>query len=255
MKLSMSARTQAVVLLALVGTSGALAGVVGDRLLHERTAPAAGALPPVGGPAVAGPWRWEPRPDARYADRLARQLDLSTEQEAAITGIVAEEQVRVNELTRELQPRFRAIAEETRGRIESVLTPEQRERLRTLRAERTRVMAATREGARMGPQYNVPPALRDSVMRERRDSGMRERRDSVVQRNLQMRARRDSVMRQLRRLPPEVRDSIIMELRGTLPPSERRDGPLRERQRMLERMDSSARARGAAPPPPDTSGG
>jgi Spy/CpxP family protein refolding chaperone len=258
----MSARIQAFVLLGLVATSGALAGVVGDRLITERRAPAApdsvrasGAAPP-----GFGPWRWEARPDAGYAERLAESLSLTPAQETAISDIVAEEQRRVSELTREVQPQFRAIAQHTRSRIEDVLTAEQRERLGELREQRARFMGPGRDGGRMGPPRGngmgpMGPMgpIGDSALRERRDSMARQRRDEVARDReaimRDMRARRDSVMRQLRTLPPEMRDSIIEELRATRP--ERRDSLLRlQQQRMRERADSTRHR----PPVPDTTG-
>jgi Spy/CpxP family protein refolding chaperone len=239
---NMRARVQAVVLLALVATTGAVAGVVGDRLLRDRgAAPVADAGMRAFPSPVGGPWRWEPQPDARYSERLAESLSLTPDQESTIDLIVAEEQVRVHELTYELQPHFRAIAEETRGRIENVLTPEQRQQLRTLREERMR-------GRGMGPgaaMRGIGRDVRDSAMlhvrdsmRERRDSIMRERRNSIMrERNGLIRERRDSVIRQLRRLPPEVRDSVIMELRGTLPAQ--RDSMMRLRQQRLRTLPDS----------------
>jgi Spy/CpxP family protein refolding chaperone len=180
--MKLAPRVQAVVLLLLVATASALAGIVGDRLVSDRqpaTTPASDA--PAAG---AGPWRWEPRADVRYGERLYGALDLSVAQRAAIDSIVAEQQVRIRELNEEVRPRFRAIAEQTRGRIEGVLTEEQRDRLRQLREERARTL---REGGHMrGSRPDRP----DDGLRERRpDDGLRER------------ARRD----------PAVRDSLRRE--------------------------------------------
>jgi hypothetical protein len=233
---NMRARVQAVVLLALVATTGAVAGVVGDRLLRDRGAAPADVDIPTYPPPAGGPWRWEPQPDARYSERLAESLSLTPDQGSTIDLIVAEEQVRVRELTYELQPHFRAIAEETRGRIEDVLTPQQRQQLRTLREERMRGMGM-RPGAGM---RGLGREMRDSAMFHTRDSIMRERRDSIMrERNGLIRERRDSVVRQLRRLPPEVRDSVIMELRGTLPAQ--RDSMMRLRQQRMRTMPDSIR--------------
>lgn len=149
MTMNLGPRAQAVIVLALVATLGALLGIVGDRTLAARaTARAAavgvpgGAMMRTGGPAgphgAAGPWRWEARADVRYAERLGSWLDLSPVQRSEIDGIVAEEQARVRELTREVEPRFRAIAGDTRQRIEAVLTDAQREQLRSLREARIR---------------------------------------------------------------------------------------------------------------------
>jgi periplasmic protein CpxP/Spy len=145
MRRNLAPRVQAAVLLLLVAATGAVAGVVGDRLVTDRQDARApdgrgpGALRP-GGPPGGGPWRWEAQPDERYAERLGAMLELSPEQAAAIDDIVAEQHERVRELTQAVEPRFRAIAEETRNRIEDVMTAEQRERLRGLREQRMRMM-------------------------------------------------------------------------------------------------------------------
>jgi Spy/CpxP family protein refolding chaperone len=172
MGLNLSTRTQAIVLLLLVATSGALAGVVGDRLLHDRAATPTAWQPPPGDGPVAGPWRWEARPDARYGERLASTLDLTGAQRSAIDSIVDEQQDRVEALTREIQPQFRAIAEETRSSIEHVLTPEQRDRLRLLREQRMRAMGPGmgpmmrgEAGRRPGPGQAPGPGGEDAAMR------------------------------------------------------------------------------------------
>jgi hypothetical protein len=140
MRTNMAPRMQAGLLLLLVATSGVFAGVVGDRLMSGRADPPAAQpdTPPM--PPMGGPWRWEARPESRYADRLGDVLDLTPAQRAAIDSIVAEEQSRVRELTEEVQPRFREIAEQTRSRIEGLLTEDQRDALRELREERSRTM-------------------------------------------------------------------------------------------------------------------
>jgi Spy/CpxP family protein refolding chaperone len=193
MKLNMGTRTQAIALLLLVATSGALAGVVGDRLLLERDAsrqPGEWRPSGVAGPPPDGPWRWEARPDERYAQRLAHSLELSEAQRVRIESIVELQQERVRELAEEMQPRFRAISEEARAGIEDVLTAEQRQRLESLRQERMRLMRpGMREMMRQGDGHGPPagmrnggpgrmmsPAMRDSAMR---GPGMRGSRDSI----------------------------------------------------------------------------
>jgi hypothetical protein len=186
MKLRLAARTHAIVLLALVATSGAVAGVVGDRLLSGRQVmpPADPARDGAGAAADAQdmgdvPWRYEARPMPRYGERIARTLDLSAEQRTAIDSIVAQEQARVRALTAEVQPRFRAIATDTRVRIEEVLTAQQRDRLDELRSERMRGMRPEMRG----------------LMRQRRDSMMQE--GAAPRRPMMERRRelRDSVAR------------------------------------------------------------
>lgn len=162
MAMKLGAKAQAVALLLAVATSGAVAGVVGDRLLTDRspaTSPAPGpsAEPPAGGPPGGGPgpWRWEAQPGEGYAQRLAASLELTPTQQAAIDSIMDDQQDRLQELNREVQPRFRAIAQETREGIEAVLTDQQRARLQDLREQRMRVMR---------------PGMRE-MMRDRRDDG------------------------------------------------------------------------------------
>lgn len=68
-----------------------------------------------------------------YADDLARELELTAAQRAAIDAIVQGQQQRVTELTREIEPRFRAIAQETRRQIAGALTETQRAKFDALR--------------------------------------------------------------------------------------------------------------------------
>jgi Spy/CpxP family protein refolding chaperone len=133
-------KVQAVVLLLLVATSGALAGIVGDRLLTDRQDPAGAPADTLTAPPFGGPWRWEARPQVRYAERLGDVLELTPAQRTAIDSIVAEEQARVRALTEQVQPRFREIARDARDRIEELLTAAQRETLRSLREERMRTL-------------------------------------------------------------------------------------------------------------------
>jgi Spy/CpxP family protein refolding chaperone len=167
MATNIAPRVQAVVLLLLVATAGAVAGIVGDRLVAERSdpVPAGEGLRPGAVPGP-GPWRWEARRDMRYGERLAADLDLSPEQRAAIDSIVRDQQQRVRALTAEVEPQFRAIAEQTRGRVEAVLTPEQRARLAELRNERRRTM---REEWRPGRERG---GIREERMRGRRTDTM-----------------------------------------------------------------------------------
>lgn len=156
MSLRMGARSQAALVLALVALFGVLLGVLGERVLAQRAAaewtPFRGGPP--GGMGVGmggrggGP---EARGQPRYAERLDALLDLTPSQRAAIDSIMTEQRVRIRELNREMEPRFRAIAEDTRTRVESVLTDEQRTRLRGLRQDRMR------GGPGMGPR---PPGGR-----------------------------------------------------------------------------------------------
>jgi Spy/CpxP family protein refolding chaperone len=243
MKLNLSTRTQAVVLLLLVATSGALAGVVGDRLLIDRSSgERSTARPAQQAPTEDGPWRWEARPDERYGERLAHSLELTDAQRAAIDSIVDVQQDRVQALAQEIQPQFHAIAAEARSSIEEVLTPGQRARLHSLRDQRMRAMhpgmreLMRRDGAtparpgqpQMGPGQRGGPGMRPPV--------------------------RDEV-------PPEIRAALregrmweyLDSIRGERPVWQVRDSLLREwgdtaaADRVRARRDSIATARGLRP--------
>jgi Spy/CpxP family protein refolding chaperone len=141
--LPLGPRTQAVLVLALVGTIGALLGILGDRVIAgQRSAAVTGETPRMSPP------RGGMMPAMRYSERLADRLDLSADQRARIDTILAEEQVHARALAQEFQPQFRALAEQTRIRVESVLTAGQREQMRAMRQQRMR---------RMGDQRPPPP--------------------------------------------------------------------------------------------------
>ena len=123
--ISLGPRAQAVLVLTLVAALGALLGILGDRYVAQQRS--RGDDVRAGGPDRV-----------RFIDRMAEHLELTDEQRTAIDSILAQQQVRVRALTREYQPQFRTIAEDTRHSIEAVLTPEQRERMRTLRRDRLR---------------------------------------------------------------------------------------------------------------------
>ncbi|HSJ24958.1 MAG TPA: hypothetical protein VK929_09840 [Longimicrobiales bacterium] len=229
MKLNMGTRTQAIVLLLLVATSGALAGVVGDRLLVDRARAERTVPGSQGDPMPGGPWRWEARPDERYAERLGQSLELTEVQRARIDSIVERQQERVQELAAEMQPRFRAISEDARTSIEDVLTVEQRQRLRRLREERMRVMR---------------PGMRDMMRREGGPAGMRNGGPGTP--DGPAGAGRGVPPTQRPRITPELLDSI----RGDRPLFEVRDSLLRafgdsaRADELRARRDSMQRARG-----------
>jgi len=130
--ISLGPRAQAVLVLTLVAALGALLGILGDRYVAQQRSRGDDVRAVPMAPRAGGPDR------VRFIDRMAEHLELTDEQRTAIDSILAQQQVRVRALTREYQPQFRTIAEDTRHSIEAVLTPEQRERMRTLRRDRLR---------------------------------------------------------------------------------------------------------------------
>jgi Spy/CpxP family protein refolding chaperone len=137
-KFPLGPRVQAVLVLALVGTIGALLGILGDRVIAQRSAALPGEVPRMSQP------RGGMIPAMRYSDRLADRLNLTADQRVRIDSILAEERIRARELAQEFQPQFRSLAEQTRMRVESVLTAEQREQMRAMRQQRARRMGDPR---------------------------------------------------------------------------------------------------------------
>jgi hypothetical protein len=224
MKLSIGARAQAFVLLALVATAGALAGMVGQRAFGQHT---------LGEPrdsAVQDGSR-APAAEGRYAARLTGSLELTPAQEDAIDEIVAEEQARV----RETDGRGAASVPCNYRRDEGP----HRERAHA-RAARPAAGAARAARARHG-RHGRPRGPRRAgaalaARRTRRDAPLRRMqppagRDSIVhERRLEWIRARDSILR-------ETRDSLVRE-RGSVPP-ERMDSIMRDRrERMRQRFDS-----------------
>jgi Spy/CpxP family protein refolding chaperone len=149
-RIALGPRTQAGLVLALVAALGALLGILGDRLVaQQRAEPTMVDMGPMQRPDIMRP------PGPRYGDRLAERLGLTPAQRSAIDSILDEEQERVRTLTSQFQPQFRTIANQTRLRVEEVLTPEQRAVMRTMRAERMRRLGDERpqfrDAVRPGP--------------------------------------------------------------------------------------------------------
>jgi|SRR5690606_34473392 len=149
--------TRAAILLTLVAALGFLAGIAVDRLLIER---AANTVEPTWTrPRPQSGWMRRPGPGPRYADQLARDLDLSPEQKAEIERILADQREETQALMNEFHPRFRALVGETRRRIDAVLTPEQRARLDEIQRERAqRPRPGPRPGPRQRPARPSQPA-------------------------------------------------------------------------------------------------
>jgi hypothetical protein len=140
---------QAVLVLALAATLGALLGILGDRYIAQRRA--SDAAP---GLERMAPPRGGMMPGLRYGEALAARLDLSAQQRERIETILVEDRVRARELTEEFQPQFRALADQTRQRVEAVLTTEQLEQLRAMRQQRMRRRGEERPG---GFDETAPP--------------------------------------------------------------------------------------------------
>jgi Spy/CpxP family protein refolding chaperone len=134
------ARLIAAALIVLVAAVGFAAGVITERVVFATpaAAPAAEDAPATDGFRMI--MRGE-RPMARgegprfrfmLPGRLASELDLSAEQQAAIEQILAEDQAAIRALTDELRPALIAVVEGSRQRIHDVLTDEQKARWQAL---------------------------------------------------------------------------------------------------------------------------
>lgn len=143
-----STRRQAAIVLALMLLAGFLLGVAADRLwLTRHWGGRAGRGGP-GGPFADGPGRGPGGPPGIFrggmprarspefaAERrramvhqLTRELDLTASQQKAIDSIMAGNEAEFQALEQEMRPRMKAFLLRTRGQIDSVLTPEQREK-------------------------------------------------------------------------------------------------------------------------------
>jgi Spy/CpxP family protein refolding chaperone len=109
----------ALLVLALVALAAGLAGVAVDRLvLLPRHAE-----------------RHHPRPrhrDLEFRDRMARALELSDSQRVRIDSLMERQLQEVRAIREQAQPRLDSVISRTRSQIDSILTPEQREKARAL---------------------------------------------------------------------------------------------------------------------------
>lgn len=122
-------RWVAILVLLLVALAGGLAGVALDRLvLLPRHAGAHGPGGRHGGHMRAPPHERE----RAFRDRMARELGLSDSQRVRIDSLMQQQLREVRAVRQATQPRLDSIIEGTRSRIDSVLTPEQREKARTM---------------------------------------------------------------------------------------------------------------------------
>jgi len=67
-------------------------------------------------------------------ERLAQELDLTPEQRTRVDSIMAQQMADFRHLQSTMRPRFDSVLATGQARLDSVLTPAQREKLRTLRS-------------------------------------------------------------------------------------------------------------------------
>jgi Spy/CpxP family protein refolding chaperone len=137
---------------------GALAGVALDRhLVHARGGGRDRGEGPRFVPGMSMPSN--PRSSAAGRDSMrprgggefAKALGLSAAQAAAVDSVMAQDFKAVSALREEMRPRIEAIIASTRQRIDSLLTPQQREKYHALIAEQQqRMQRRERGGPRRG---------------------------------------------------------------------------------------------------------
>lgn len=128
-------RAMAMALLVVVALAGMGLGFAADRLAmhNERNA----ARPPEPPSPGFGPFRSLGARDARrdgMRERLARELDLTPEQQRRVDSIMSRQMADFRRLRAAMQPRFDSLLVDAQMRLDSVLTPAQRDKLKTLRA-------------------------------------------------------------------------------------------------------------------------
>lgn len=143
-------RRTAMLLMLLVALGGGIAGVAIDRLV---------LLPwhfsgRFGPPGRGGPEGME----RRGRDRFARELGLSDGQRVRIDSLMERQMTELRAVRGEVQPRLDSILAQTRRSIDSILTPEQREKAEKLmRRREARGPMELRDGpGRPGPDGPGP---------------------------------------------------------------------------------------------------
>lgn len=134
-----SARAMAIALLAVVGLAGIGLGFAADRLaLHHERGGGRRFGPGDGG----GRGMWDAGRGMRdgrrggegMRDRLARELDLTPDQQRRVDSIMGQQTRDFRRIREEMQPRFDSLLQRAQAGLDSVLTPAQRARLQSLRA-------------------------------------------------------------------------------------------------------------------------
>jgi len=132
---------------------GILAGVALDRhLLHGRSGGRDRRDGPRFVPGMSMPSGQRPGPAERDSMRsranaeFARTLGLTPAQAAAVDSVMTHDFNEVNGLREEMRPRIEAIIATTRQRIDSVLTPAQREKYHALLADQQQRMQRRERG-------------------------------------------------------------------------------------------------------------
>jgi Spy/CpxP family protein refolding chaperone len=124
----------AVVVILVAILAGGMAGIAADRLVllpHLHRGGWHGPGDFRGGPG--GPPR-----DREFRDRIARELGLSSEQKTRIDSIMDRRGRELRAVRGQVQPQLDSIVTRTRRAIDSVLTPDQRQKAEAMRKRHPR---------------------------------------------------------------------------------------------------------------------
>ena len=128
----------AIALLAVVGLAGMGLGFAADRLALHRERGEGRRFGP-GGPGSGPPdgRRGREGRDGRRGEgmreRLAHELELTPDQQRRVDSIMSQQTHDFRRIREEMQPRFDSLLLRAQAGLDSVLTPAQRTRLRSLR--------------------------------------------------------------------------------------------------------------------------
>lgn len=131
-------RLMATLVLVAVLMAGAAAGVVVDRMFLLRRGPRSGGRPPMGEMRGRG---GPPSPEARkrFSDRLAKELGLTPEQQVKVDTIMTRQFEGMRRASATVQPTIDSLVRAAQASMDSVLTPEQRDKVKAMRSRpRTR---------------------------------------------------------------------------------------------------------------------
>ena len=141
------ARMAAALAFVAIAGAGLLSGVTLDRYVLTRGAHGwrggpgggrMGGMPPFGdasGSRAAGGDHSEAA-DARHKemrDRLAKELGLSPEQRVAVDTVMAQQAVKFRVARDRIRPAMDSLVAETQAHMDSILTPDQREKMKGMR--------------------------------------------------------------------------------------------------------------------------
>ena len=161
-----SSLVAAIAMAAMFAVGVAFGIALDHRVLHRRSPGLASASEPGGGraafpvpPIVPGAGR-PPSPDAtgpgpeRALDTFARDLALTPAQRTVADSILRHEFEAATAIREESWPRMQAVMDDTRRKLDSLLTPAQRERYHTLLAEQEQRFRGRESGRPLVPPHS-----------------------------------------------------------------------------------------------------